>query len=122
MTRQREGPPDGTRRTLKTRTSSIRKLNNTGEGNSPPRQVQEPTTGSPAAEIVSDLAFRRHVERVHSLGARAITELLAELGSERSIQNIIDEKVERYAAIDPSALAAVGGDDFPPAPLHEVRR
>ena len=75
-----------------------------------------------AAEMVADLRFRRHVEQIHSLGARVVGELLAEIGSERSIQTIIDEKIARYAAIDLSALAAVGGDDFPPAPLHVVPR
>ena len=121
MTRKREGPPDGTRRTLKSRTSSIRKLNNTDEDNSPNSQFQGPRAGD-VAEIVSGLIFQRHVERVHQLGPRAVAELLAEVGAERAIQHLIDRKVAQYASIDPGALAATGGDGFWPTPLHEVRR
>ena len=39
-----------------------------------------------AANVVANLRFRRQVERLHRLGPRAIAELLAELGAERSIQ------------------------------------
>lgn len=119
MTRQREGPPDGTRRTLKLCASVDTQFNNTDEDNSLNGHFQAPRT---AVEIVANLRFQRNVERVHGLGARVTAELLAELGSERSIQNIIDEKVARYAAIDPVALAAVGGDKFGPLPLHVVPR
>ena len=75
-----------------------------------------------AAEMVADLRFRRNVERVCSLGTRVVSKLLNEIGAERAIQHLIDRKVERYADLDPSELAALGGDDFPPVPLHEVRR
>ncbi len=77
--------------------------------------------GSPAAEVVAGLEFRQQVARVHALGARALGELLAEIGTERSIMPIIHEKLERYASIDPQALRVLGGDKFWPAPLHEVR-
>ena len=78
--------------------------------------------GQIAAEVVADLTFRRKVERLHRLGPRVVGELLAELGVERSIMPTIHEKLERYANINPQTLRAVGGDDFWPAPLHEVRR
>lgn len=73
------------------------------------------------AEIVSDLRFHRQVERVHALGARVTAELLAEIGAERGIQTIIDQKLATYAKVDPGMIEAVGGDDFWPVPLHEVR-
>ena len=73
-----------------------------------------------SAETAADLAFRRDVVRVHDLGARSLYELLAELGSERAIQNIVDQKVAKYARIDPTHLTALGGDDFGPLPLHLV--
>lgn len=78
--------------------------------------------GSPAAEAIAGLEFREQVKRVHALGARALGELLAELGTEKSIMPAIHEKLERYATIDPQALRIAGGDKFPPTPLHEVRR
>ncbi len=79
------------------------------------------SVGSAAAEVVADLEFRQQVERVHALGARVLGELLAEIGTERSIMPTIHEKLGRYASIDPQALRVAGGDKFWPAPLHEVR-
>ncbi len=76
--------------------------------------------GEIAAEVVADLAFRRKVERLHSLGARVTAEMLAELGAERSIMTVIDRKLERYAQLEPEVLEATGGDRFWPAPLWEV--
>ena len=78
--------------------------------------------GSAAADIVADLQFRRQVERVHALGARVCGDLLAEIGAERSIMTLIDQKLTTYGQLDPKALEAMGGDRFWPAPLHEVRR
>ena len=88
----------------------------------PPHCKNPSIVGSAAAEIVADMQFRQTVERVHALGARALAEMLAEIGVERSIMPAIHEKLERYGSIDPEALRALGGDKFWPAPLHEVRR
>ena len=82
----------------------------------PPRGV-----GQIAAEIVADLRFRRRVERLHRLGPRATAELLAEIGAERSITTIIDQKLNCYTELDPTALEAAGGTRFWPAPLREVK-
>ena len=77
--------------------------------------------GSVAAEIVASLRFRRKIEKIHSLGPRVTAELLAEIGAERNIFTIIDQKLERYAGLDSATVAATGGDDFWPAPLTETR-
>ena len=82
----------------------------------PPKSI-----GSVAAEIVANMRFRRKVERVHSLGPRVTAELLAEIGAERNIRTVIDNKLERYAALDPEAVTVTGGDDFWPAPLTEAK-
>lgn len=74
------------------------------------------------AETVADLRFRRQVERIHALGPRVIAELLAELGAERSIMTLIDQKVSTYTELDPKVLTAASGDRFPPAPIYEVQR
>ena len=74
-----------------------------------------------AAEIVARLHFRRQVERLHRLGPRATAELLAEIGAERGITTVIDRKLDTYLDIDPEALEAAGGDQFPPVPIHAVR-
>ncbi len=77
---------------------------------------------SPAAQVIAGLEFRDQVRRVHALGARALGELLAEIGVERSIMPTIHEKLQRYASIDPQALRMAGGDKFASLPLHEIRR
>ena len=74
-----------------------------------------------AADAVADLRFRRQVEHLHGLGARATAELLAELGAERSIQTIIDRKLDRYIELTPEQLKATGGNHFPPTPIRQVR-
>lgn len=61
-----------------------------------------------AAEIVADLRFGRAVERLHAKGPRAVGELLAELGAERSITTIIETKLDRFAAIDDEVLQVMG--------------
>ena len=78
--------------------------------------------GPIAAEVVANLRFRRRVQQVHRLGDRVFGELLAEIGAERGIQTIIDQKLDIYTRLDPETLEATGGADFWPAPLHEVRR
>ncbi len=78
--------------------------------------------GEVAADIVADLKFRRRVERFHALGPRVTAELLAEIGAERSIQTVIDQKLDHYARIEPEALEATGGDRFWQPPLHGVDR
>ncbi len=75
-----------------------------------------------AAEVVASLKFRRQVEYLHRLGPRVVGELLAEIGAERSIQTLIDQKIDTYASLDSEALEVTGGDGFWPAPLHDVRR
>ena len=86
----------------------------------PPHCKKSSIVGSAAAAIVSDLQYRRQVERVHALGARCLAEMLAELGVERAIMPAINEKLERYGSIDPQALQALGGDKFWPSPVREV--
>ena len=73
-----------------------------------------------AAEVVADLRFRRRVERLHRLGPRAVAELLAEIGAERSITTIVDQKLATYVDLDIEALEAAGGDTFWPVPLRGI--
>ena len=62
----------------------------------------------------ADARFRRDVQRIHALGPRAVFELLAELGARRLLRTEIEGLAARYAAIDPRALAAAGGDQMVP--------
>ncbi len=76
--------------------------------------------GQIAAEVVADMRFRHQVLRLHRLGPRVVGELLAELGAERSIQTVIDEKLDTYTELDPGTLEATGGDGFWPLPVRKV--
>ena len=89
-------------------------------------EAREPSPGPRllgpiAAEIVGDVAFRRKVQRLCAKGPRVVGELLAEVAAERGLRTIIDQKLDHYLAIPDEALDMTGGDDFPPAPIHEVR-
>ena len=86
----------------------------------PPKCGRLRSIGAIAAEVVADLSFRRDVQQVHRLGDRVFGELLAEIGAERGIQTIIDQKLKKYASLDPEALEATGGADFWSVPIHKV--
>ncbi len=47
---------------------------------------------------------------------------IAELGDERSIQTVIDQKLNRYTELEPEALEVTGGDHFWQSPLYGVDR
>ena len=84
-------------------------------GIEPFRQV-----GTVAAEIVADLMFRRKVQRLCAKGPRVVGELLGELGAERGLGTVIDQKLDRYLALADEALDATDAHAFPPAPIHEA--
>ena len=71
-------------------------------------------------DVLLELRFQRHVERLRRLGPRAVGELLAEIGAARSCRMEIDRRLARYANLNPEFLWAIGGDRFPPLPIHEV--
>ena len=70
--------------------------------------------------VLADLRRQRHVRQLYRLGPRAIDALLIEIGAERGITTIIEQKIERYAALDIDALEIAGGDDFPALPIYEM--
>ena len=74
-----------------------------------------------AAEIAANVRFRRRVINL-CRRPRLVVELLAHLGAERSITTRIDQLLEEFENLDPEALELVGGDRFPPNPIHEVER
>ena len=70
--------------------------------------------------IISDLRFRRDIERLYKLGPRALGELLVEIGEQRLCRTYIEKRVRSYSIINPEHLSAVGGDAFPRPPLYRV--
>lgn len=98
-----------------------------------PQKAPRPVCGDRAAGIVDDLERYqdtqnpiapqrrwRLAERLHGLGARVTYEFLDELDRHLDLGDDLDRRLERYAALDPDVLAAVGGDRFPSIPLHFV--
>ncbi len=77
-----------------------------------------------ADECVRRLAgprFEHLIERVHRLGPRPLAELLAEIATATVEPDLIADRVEAYAGLDPEAVRAVGADHFPPSVLGVVR-
>ena len=72
------------------------------------------------AAPLDNLRLARDVERILALGPRPIIELLIEIGEQRLCRTYLEQRVRRYAEIDPEHLAALGGDSFPRPPLSEV--
>jgi hypothetical protein len=74
--------------------------------------IDTPITAAPQGSYSIDPVRLEHLARkIHALGARALFELLA-----AQIRNGGDlmQRCEDFAAIDPEALAAIGGDRFVP--------
>ena len=69
-----------------------------------------------ATTDLGDVRLRRDVECLHRLGARALYELLSEIGRERLLCVDIGRRVARYARLDPAALKALDGELAPVAP------
>ena len=78
------------------------------------------SVGELAAEIVCDIKFRRRIERLHAMGPRLFAEMLAELAASHSLGTEIDRSLDRYLALDDTALDIANGHELPPIPLHEV--
>jgi hypothetical protein len=74
----------------------------------PPWVYIPPPTPEPR-RTVPDARLRRLAALIHNLGPRALWELLRELVAGRDLV----ERLERYAAIDPDILEALGGARFP---------
>ena len=60
-------------------------------------------------------------EHLHGLGLRPVAECLLEIaGNDDGARVMLLAVLERYAKLDPATVRAVGGDVFPPTPLHAV--
>lgn len=73
------------------------------------------------AGTIRDLRRKRHVAHLHTLGPRSLDEFLIEFGAAYSLTTAIENALEQWAKLSPEAVAAAGGNQFPPSPLHSVR-
>ena len=68
------------------------------------------------AVVVVDLKRQRQVARLHSLGPRPVLEALIEVAAGVELDTVLAD----YARLDLEVVVALGGDRFPPVPIHEV--
>ena len=60
-------------------------------------------------------------QHLHDLGPRPVAECLLEIaGNDDGARVTLLAVLERYAKLDPATVQAVGGDIFPPVPIHAV--
>ena len=69
---------------------------------------------------LDDIRFRHAVNRLHGLGERPLYEMLVELAARHLLRTEIEAAVDRFAALDPVMVEAVGGERFAPLPLRPV--
>jgi|SRR6516164_6104417 len=127
MPRKAEGHAAGDRTALANFDTTTR------HGSNPDLDYRQEPADAQRLEELSDLRFRRAVERLHRLGPRALYELLVERGLSRLIRTEIERQVERYSALDqhqrkgPGTLAGATEtgigccDDHPDTTLGEQR-
>lgn len=84
-----------------------------------------PVSTRPSLDLQASRENRRlrrqcAVERVHRLGARVVYELLDEIDRYHDLGDDLDCRLDRYAALNPDVLRALGGDRLPAPPIHRV--
>src|SRR5262249_23609724 len=75
--------------------------------------VPQPSTREYFKAQVQQRLRREHlIRQVHQLGARVMFEFVDELDRVHGLGDDLDHRLERYAALDPEILRALGGDTF----------
>ena len=70
-------------------------------------------------ERLLKVRYQMLVTGLHALGPRPTGELLLEvIGGDERLRDDVFALLERYTRLTPEEVRAVGGDVFPPAPLH----
>ena len=94
----------------------------------PPHSTTGPTghrarpTCRPLDGPLFDPRFHRLIDHLCSLGPRPVGECLLQLiGTNDDAHTALIILLEQYRRLDAGVVKAVGGDVFPPVPLHEVR-
>ncbi len=79
-----------------------------------------PLTGH--GPVPAGVKFQRLVGHLHALGPRPVAELLTELvGHDEQARRDVFCLLEKYHALNPELVRALGASGFPVPPLHEVR-
>jgi hypothetical protein len=118
-----EKPPDPLRRERRlagNETPNLESIESINSNNIIDRNAVATQEAPPVRAWEKRLVRHRLCERLHSLGARVVFELLDEIGRANGIENDVWERLRGYSELRPEILALVGGNKFPPAPLHLV--
>ena len=70
---------------------------------------------------LADPRFEHLCRQVHALGPRPMAELLAEIATATGEPNLIADRLQAYAGLNPEIVRALGADRFPPMALEVVR-
>lgn len=73
-------------------------------------------------EVLDELRFQRMVEHAHRLGPRPYGELLSRVALRCSVMSVIEEELENLSRLDPDMVKALGGDQYPPLPIHIISK
>ena len=68
------------------------------------------------------MRLQRGAEHLHTLGPRAVAELLAEVAQSIGGTPCILDRLQKYERLRPAVVRATGGDRFPPGPVRPVPR
>ena len=83
--------------------------------------AQGDTSSTTHLDATEALRLERMIEHIHSLGVRALAEMLDEIAHRTGQPAVVADRIEAFAKLDPDLLRFLGGDKFPPMPLEVVR-
>ncbi len=74
--------------------------------------------GPITATLVASPRRQQAAQHLYSLGPRPVLEALAEVEAGADLDRVLAD----FARLDPETVRQLGGDKFPPAPIHGVER
>ena len=77
-----------------------------------------PPIGEVAARVAADLKRQHQVARLYSLCPRPVLAALIEVAASGELDTVLAD----YAQLDLEVVVALGGNHFPPVPIHGVER
>ena len=72
----------------------------------------------PKAQPLAGPRYEHLCRQVHALGVRPLGEMLIEIAAATGQPDLIADRLQAYARLDPEIVRALGGDKFPPMPLQ----
>jgi len=91
-----------------------------GAGSSPPLNGKSRPSNTKAARKYNFRRQQRHhlIDAIVGLGARVVFEFIDELDRYHDLGGDLDNRLARYAGLDPALLHALDADRFPASPIR----